>query len=184
MTEREKMLKGEVYDVYDEELIHLRGRARELCFLIDNLNPTKNKEERAALFRELLGKTKNFTIHRGFKCDYGVNITLGANFYANCNLVVLDCAAVTIKDNVMIGPNCSLITATHPLNAKERAKGIETAKAITIENNVWLAEGVTVLPGVTIGENSVIGAKSLVTKDIPPNVLAFGNPCRVVRTID
>lgn len=184
MTEREKMISGEVYNVYDEELISLRERARELCFLLDNLNPTKNKDERTALFRKLIPSLKNFTIHRGFKCDYGVNIEVGNNFYANCNLVVLDCAKVIIKDNVMIGPNTSLITTAHPLNCAKRLSGVEKAETITIENNVWIAEGVTVLPGVTIGENSVIGAKSLVTKDIPPNFLAFGNPCRVVRKID
>lgn len=179
MTEKEKMLMGLEYNVQDKEIKEARNRSRNLCSLLDTLDSEERKEK----LRTLIPSLKEFTIHRGFKCDYGFNIQVGENFYANYNLVVLDEARITIGDNVLIGPNCSLITALHPLDVKERLKGIESAKEIKIGNNVWLAEGVTIMPGVSIGDNVVIGAKSLVTKDIPSNVLAFGNPCKVQREI-
>lgn len=183
MTEKEKMLNGLEYDVANLELKNMREKTRELCYLIDTINP-KEKEKINKLFYKLIPNIKgNFTIHKGFKCDYGVNIHLGENFYANYNLTILDSAKVVIGDNVLIGPNCSLITPIHPLDVNLRNKGVEFAKPIVIGNNVWIAEGVTIMPGVTIGDNTVIGAKSLVTKDIPSNVLAFGNPCKVQKNL-
>lgn len=120
-----------------------------------------------------------------FRCDYGANITLGKNFYANFNCVVLDVAPVVIGDNVLFAPNVQIYTAGHPLDVKSRVEeGIEFGTPITIGNNVWLGGGVIVCPGVTIGDNSVIGAGSVVTKDVPANVVAAGNPCRVIRTLD
>ncbi|WP_409440492.1 sugar O-acetyltransferase [Pseudomonas sp.] len=135
--------------------------------------------------KTLLGKTgEHVLIEALFHCDYGYNIELGENFYSNVNLVILDCAKVSIGRNVFIAPNVGLYTAGHPLDAERRNQGLEYAHPITIGDNVWIGGGVTVLPGVTIGEGAVIGAGSVVTKDIPAHVVAVGNPCRVLRTID
>ena len=117
-------------------------------------------------------------------CDYGYNIEIGENFCSNHNLLILDSAKVHIGDNVLIGPNCSFYTSTHPINYIERELGTELAKPINIGNNVWLGGNVIVLAGVTIGENSVIGAGSVVSRDIPPNTVAVGNPCRVIKNIN
>lgn len=118
-----------------------------------------------------------------FHCDYGYNIEIGENFFANYNCVILDGAKVTFGDNVFIAPNCSFYTAGHPIDVLQRNQGLEYALPIKIGNNVWIGGNVTVLPGVTIGDNTVIGAGSLVNKDIPSNVVAAGNPCRVIREI-
>ena len=135
--------------------------------------------------KEILGKTKGqFLIEPNFFCDYGYNISLGNNFYANHNLVILDCAPVEFGDNVFIGPNCGFYTAEHPIDAETRNKGLEFARPIKIGNNVWFGGNVTVLGGVTIGDNAVIGAGSVVTKDIPANVVAVGNPCRILKAIN
>ena len=132
----------------------------------------------------MLGKTGDkFLIEPNFFCDYGFNIEIGENFYSNHNLVILDPAKVTFGDNVFIGPNCGFYTAEHPINSIERNKGLEYAKPITVGNNVWFGGGVNVLAGVTIGNDVVIGAGSVVTKDIPANSVAVGNPCKVIRNI-
>jgi maltose O-acetyltransferase len=125
----------------------------------------------------------NFFIEPPFHCDYGCNIEIGENFYANYNLVILDCAKVTIGDNVLIGPNVGIYTAGHPLHFELRKEELEFASPITIEDNVWIGGNVVLNPGVTIGRNSVIGSGSVVTKDTLANVVAAGNPCRVIREI-
>ncbi len=116
-------------------------------------------------------------------CDYGYNIEIGENFYANHNLIILDGSKVQFGDNVFIAPNCSFYTAGHPLDAERRNKGLEYAKPIKVGNNVWIGGNVIVLPGVTIGDNTVIGAGSVVNKDIPSNVVAVGNPCKVIKQL-
>ena len=142
-------------------------------------------EKRTKTIRALLKSTKgNFLIEQPFFCDYGYHITIGENFYANHNLVILDATEITIGDNVFIGPNCGIYAAGHPIQIKERNEGLEYAKAIQIGNNVWIGGNVAILPGVSIGDNVTIGAGSVVTKDIPSNVIAYGNPCRVVKSID
>ena len=183
-TNKEKMLDGEMYDAnYDELLISERKKAKNLCFKYNNLEPSDTKQ-RKEILKELLGSTKeNFLIEQNFWCDYGYNISVGENFYANHNLVILDGNKVTFGDNVFIAPNCSFYTAEHPIDSKLRNKGLETARPITVGNNVWIGGNTIVLPGVTIGNNVVIGAGSVVTKDIPDNVVAFGNPCKVQRRI-
>ncbi|POY34966.1 maltose acetyltransferase [Solitalea longa] len=185
MTEKDKMLKGLLYNAnQDEDLINERIVCKELC---EEYNKTKYSDfdKRKLIVEKIVKATKNnFLVEQPFYCDYGYNIELGENFYSNHNLVILDCAPVVFGDNVFIGPNCGFYTAAHPLNVKERNEGLEYAKPITIGNNVWFGGTVTVLPGVTIGDNSVIGAGSVVTKDIPNNVIAVGNPCKVIKEID
>ena len=184
MTEKEKMLLGEIYNAnYDKELIEERASAKDLCYEYNNLRPSKI-EERKKLLKKLLSKTKeNFWIEQPFMCDYGYNIEIGENFYSNHNLIILDGNKVTFGDNVFIAPNCSFYTAGHPLDYNTRNQGLEYAKPIEVGNNVWIGGNVEVLPGVKIGDNSVIGAGSVVTKDIPSNVVAVGNPCRIIKEI-
>ncbi len=185
MTEKEKMLQGlPYYADKDETLKNERLECKKLCHKHNQLSP-ENLEERKTLLKQILGSTKeNFLIEQPFICDYGYNIEIGENFYSNHNLTILDCNKVTFGDNVFIGPNCAFYTALHPLDAKTRNEGLETAKPITIGNNVWFGGSIVVLPNVTIGDNSVIGAGSVVKKDIPANSLAVGNPCKVLRTIE
>ncbi len=184
MTEKEKMLAGEIYNAnYDEELIKERIEVKDKCFEYNNIKPS-NIEGRTKLLKEILGKYKEtFYIEQPFICDYGYNIEIGKNFYANHNLVILDGNKVKFGDNVFVAPNCAFYTAGHPLDYKERNKGLEYAKPIKVGNNVWIGGNVTVLPGVSIGDNVVIGAGSVVTKDISSNVIAVGNPCRVIKEI-
>lgn len=184
MTEKEKMLKGLLYDAnYDEELIQARTRCKDLCFAFNQLMPSQSAEQ-AAILRKLLGKVgRQFCITAPFWCDYGSHIQIGENFYTNHNCIILDGAPVVFGDNVFIAPNCTFSTAGHPLDVEQRNEGLEYAYPITVGDNVWFGASVTVLPGVTIGSNTVIGAGSVVNRDIPSGVVAVGNPCRVLRTI-
>ena len=184
MTEKEKCMQGLLYDAnYDAEILADRAKAKELLFDYNRLRPSQT-EEKITLLKQLLGKTgENLVIEAPFACDYGYNIEVGENFYANVNLVVLDGAKVTIGDNAFIAPNVGIYTAGHPLDAARRNQGLEYAYPVTIGNNVWIGAGVSILPGVTIGDNVVIGAGSVVTKDIPSYSLAVGNPCRVIRQL-
>ncbi len=184
LSEKEKCLRGELYDAnYDEELIQERQKCKELLYDYNNLRPSEI-ESRSEIIRELFGKTgRNFLIEQPFHCDYGYNIEIGENFYANFNCVILDGAKVKFGDNVFIAPNCGFYTAGHPLDVEQRNKGLEYARPIVIGNNVWIGAQVCILPGVTIGDNCVIGAGSVVNKDIPANTLAVGNPCRVIREL-
>lgn len=181
--EKDKMLSGELYKSFDAELLAERQRAKEIVFRYNSLQPSMI-EERNELLKSLFGSVKgNFFIEPPFRCDYGCNIEIGENFYANYNLVILDCAKVTIGDNVLIGPNVGIYTAGHPLHFELRNEELEFASPITIEDNVWIGGNVVLNPGVTVGRNSVVGSGSVVTKDIPANVVAAGNPCRVIREI-
>lgn len=192
MTEYEKMIAGKVYDAGDSTLHDLRVKAHRLCAEF-NATIESDKLERKEILRELLPHTSdNLYLQGPFYCDYGRNIKIGKNFYANFNFTVLDCCPVEIGDDVFVGPNVSLLPPVHPLrwqqrNDRVRADGTlydyEYAKPIKIGNNCWIAGNVTVIGGVTIGDGSVIGAGSVVTRDIPANSLAVGNPCRVIRQI-
>ena len=184
MTEKEKMLKGMIYDANNApELIAERADCKELCHDYNHLRP-KDIEGRRRIIMELLGSVKgNFLIEQPFLCDYGYNIHIGDNFYANHNLVILGEAPVIFGDNVFIAPNCGFYTAGHPIDAAERNRGLEYARPITVGNDVWIGADVCVLPGVTIGDDCVIGAGSVVVKDIPPHSVAVGNPCKVIRKI-
>lgn len=184
MTEKEKMLRGIVYDANnDPDLLRERELAKDLCFVFNQLRPSAVSEQEKIL-KNLLGETKGeFTVIAPFYCDYGYNITLGDHFFANHNTVILDGAKVTFGDNVFVAPNCGFYTAGHPIDTERRNAGLEYAHPITVGDNVWIGAGVHVLPGVTIGSNVVIGAGSVVNKDIPDNCVAAGNPCRVIRSI-
>jgi maltose O-acetyltransferase len=184
MTEKEKMLSQKLYDAnYDAELIQERLITKDLCHEYNRLRPSESEKQQSIL-RKLLGKTRGaFQIVAPFWCDYGYNIELGRNFFANHNLVILDCARVIFGDNVFIGPDCGFHTAGHPIDMERRNQGLEYAYPITVGNNVWIGAGVHVMPGVTIGSNVVIGGGSVVVKDIPDDSVAVGNPCRVIRPI-
>lgn len=184
MTEEEKCIQGILYCAYDAELIKKREKAKQLCYEYNQLVPSQLKEKED-IIQKLFKKTgKSFTIEPNFWCDYGNHISIGENFYINHNCVILDGAEVKFGDNVMIGPNCGFYTAGHPINIEERNQGLEYAKPIYIGNNVWIGGNVVVMPGVKIGNNVTIGAGSIVTKDIPDNVIAYGNPCKVIRKIE
>ncbi|MBQ8270954.1 MAG: sugar O-acetyltransferase [Bacteroidaceae bacterium] len=182
--EKEKMLRGELYDAnYNPQLIEERNACKVLCARYNN-SPYEDVEGRRSLLCKIIGSHKgSFTIEPSFWCDYGYNISLGENFYANHNLVILDAAPVTFGDNVFIGPGCGFHTAGHPLNVELRNKGLEYARPIKVGNNVWIGAGVQVLPGVTIGDNVTVGAGSVVTRDIPSDCVAVGVPCKPVKNI-
>ncbi len=183
MTEKEKMLAGELYYAGDELAKELR-RAKCKIHEINNMHP-EEMQSREEAFRGLFHSIgEKFNIESPFFCDYGSNITIGENFYANHNCVILDCAKVVIGDNVLFGPNVSIFTAGHPVDIDLRLKSLEYAFPITIGDNVWIGGGTIINPGITIGDGSVIGAGSVVTKDIPANVVAVGSPCRVLREIN
>jgi maltose O-acetyltransferase len=157
--------------------------AKTLVYEYNSLSPEKF-EQGKELLRKLLGASGTAChIEPPFRVDYGYNTSLGENFYSNYNLIILDCAPVTIGDNVFIAPNVSICTAGHPIHHEPRSAGFEYAFAITIGNNVWIGANVVINPGVTIGDNTVIGSGSVVTKAMPANVVAVGNPCRVMREI-
>ena len=182
-SEKEKMISGKPYKAFGDELLAERQYAKEMIFDFNSLRPNQI-DERNEILKRLLGKTKDkYFIEPPFRCDYGYNIEIGENFYSNYNLIILDCAPVKIGDNVLIGPNVSIYTAGHPLHYEIRNQEYEYAFPIIIGDNVWIGGNVVINPGVSIGENSVIGSGSVVTKDIPNNVIAIGNPCKVLRVI-
>lgn len=183
MTEKELMLSGQLYLADDPELTAGRDRARKLTDKI-NASPPEQEEHRQALFRELFGSIgENFTINSSFHCDYGSNIHIGKNFYANYDCMIIDVCNVDIGDNVFFAPRVCVFTAGHPIDAEIRSTQLEFGKSVTIGNNVWIGGNTVINPGVTIGDNTVIGSGSVVTKDIPAGVVAVGNPCRVLREI-
>lgn len=183
MSEKEKMLSGNLYLALDKELSDFRYKCREL---LDLFNQTSFNDEprRYEIITNLFGSTgQNFNINKPFYCDYGINITIGENFYSNYNCIILDVNKVTIGNNVLFGPNVSIYTAGHPIDKDIRNTQLEFGLPVTIGNDVWVGGSVVINPGVTIGNNVVIGSGAVVTKDIPSNVIAAGNPCKVLRNI-
>lgn len=183
MNQKERMLSGLPYkawlDGLQEERLESRIKVREF----NQLHPSK-AEEADRLIRSILGKAgENVHMEPPFHCDYGTNIEVGKNFYSNFNCTILDVGKVVIGDNVMFAPNVSIFTAGHPVHPDSRNSGYEYGIEVTIGDNVWIGGNVVVNPGVTIGKNTVIGSGSVVTRDIPENVIAAGNPCRVIREI-
>lgn len=184
MTEKEKMLSGELYDASDPELEAERHCARLIFQDINNMGDAK-KEIRNKLFYKLFGKAgKGLWIEPPFFCDYGYNIEVGEKVFMNFNCCILDVMKVKMGNNVLLGPNVQIYTATHPMEAKTRAEWLEYAKPVTIGNDVWIGGAAVICPGVTIGNGVVIGAGAVVTKDVPNNVFVGGNPAKVIREID
>lgn len=180
----QQMMSGERYDALHPDLISRLEKVRDLLWEYNNLRPSQTGERDAIIYKLIGKRGRNCHINQPFRCDYGENISLGENFFANFNLTILDEAKVTIGRNAFIGPNVSMYTACHPLEAAERNKGIEWAEPITIGDNVWIGGGVTIVPGVTIGDNVVIGAGAVVTKSFPDNCVIAGNPARIIKYID
>jgi acetyltransferase-like isoleucine patch superfamily enzyme len=183
MTEKEKQQAGELYFGNDKELMKDRANAKKLCMEYNAITYNDYQKRERLLDRLLALKGENTWIEPNFFCDYGYNIVIGDNFYANHNLVILDCADVIFGDNVFIGPNCGFYAAGHPIDAEQRNSGLEYSKPIKVGSNVWFGGNVCVMPGVTIGDNTVIGGGSVVVDDIPSGVVAAGNPCKVIRPI-
>lgn len=183
MTEREKMLTGEIYDACAPELIEDLNKTKLLCQQYNSI-PATDLRQRNLLLQQILGKADDDTfINQPFYCDYGKQIRVGKRFFANFGFTVLDEAYVTIGDDCFVGPNVSIYTACHSTDPVQRNTRMEWAKQVVIGNNVWIGGSVTILAGVTIGDNTTIGAGSVVTRDIPANSIAVGNPARVIKTI-
>lgn len=183
MNQKDRMLSGLPYKAWLDGLSEERMACKKLVHEF-NLLPPEQEDRAEELMRALLGKAgKDAWINAPFHCDYGYNIEVGDNFFANYNLTILDVAKVVIGNNVQIAPNVSIYTAGHPIHPDSRNSGYEYGIPVTIGDNVWIGGDVVILPGVTIGSNSVIGAGSVVSKDVPEWVAAAGNPCRVIRAV-
>lgn len=184
MTEKEKMIAGEMYAPADPQLTTDRAKARVVTASYNNTPPDAN-EQRKSLLQQLLTKeSKNLNIEPPFYCEYGYNICVGENVFMNFSCCILDITSVKIGNNTMFGPNVQIYTATHPLEYKARNSGLEFGKPIVIGDNVWIGGNATICPGVTIGHNVVIGAGAVVTKSFPNNVVIAGNPAKIIKTID
>ena len=184
MSEKEKALSGLEFVRGDADLKRARDRAEALCFEL-NQTPPSQIDRRSSLLKELLPHAGDgFFIKPPFLCEYGEYIATGNNFFANYNCKLMDGGRITFGDDVLIGPDCTFVTAHHPVDPERRKAGIQQFKPITVGNNVWFGAGVIVLPGVTIGDNCVIGAGSVVNKDIPANTMAAGNPCKVIKSLN
>lgn len=183
MTEKEKMIKGDMYFSADETLIKERNRARRLTRAFNNTTEDE-LDKRSEILKELLGKTgENIYIEPTFRCDYGYNIYVGENFYANFDCLLLDICPIKIGNNAMLAPGVHIYTATHPLNPTERNSGYEYGKPVNIGDNVWIGGRAVICPGVTIGNNVVVAAGAVVTKDVPDNVVVGGNPAKIIKEI-
>lgn len=185
LTEKEKMFKGIWYDANnDDEILKERSIADILCFEFNQTNPLQKEKQEEIITKLFPNIGKNITILQPVYTDYGYNTFIGDNSFINHNVYFMDGGKITIGKFAFIGPNCGFYTATHAILPEERNQGLEKAKPITIGDNVWIGGHVSILPGISIGDNSIIGAGSVVTSDIPSNVIAVGNPCKVLREIN
>lgn len=176
------MLAGELYQAFDDELVMERQRAKQLCYEFNQLPPQDMDQRKACLHRLL--RVSDAWVESPFNVDYGYNIQVGRNFYANHGCTILDCNAVIIGDGCLLGPNVCISAASHPLEAELRTSGLELTAPIKIGHNVWIGANASICPGVTIGNNVVVGAGAVVTKDIPDDVLVGGVPAKVIKPID
>ncbi len=183
-TEKEKMLQGELYNPADPQLVKERENARRLTRLYNESSETEHGK-RKELLKELFGSIgENIGIEPSFRCDYGANIHVGENFFANFDCVILDVCEVRIGDNCLLAPGVHIYTATHPIHPIERNAGTEYGKPVIIGNNVWIGGRAVINPGVTIGDNAVIASGAVVTKDVPANVVVGGNPAKMLKQIE
>ncbi|WP_252314461.1 maltose acetyltransferase domain-containing protein [Sinobaca sp. H24] len=183
-TEKEKMIAGEMYNPADLELVENRNEARRKGRVYNQTLETE-QQKRTALLKEFLGATgENIYIEPTFRVDYGYNVIVGENFYANFDCTILDSCEVRFGDNCMLAPGVQIYTATHPLHPTQRNSGTEFAKPITFGNNVWIGGSAVINPGVTVGDNVVIASAAVVTKDVPNNVVVGGNPARIIKKIE
>jgi maltose O-acetyltransferase len=182
-SERERMLRGELYVASDPELVAMRVRARRLARRFNDADPGDDAARAAALGALLGSVGRDAWVEAPFHCDYGVHTALGDGAFVNMGAVFLDCAEIAVGAQAQLGPGVQLLTADHPRDARTRAAGAEFARPIAVGERAWLGGGVIVCPGVTIGADSIVGAGSVVLRDVPAGVVAAGNPCRVVRTL-
>lgn len=183
-SEREKMSAGEMYNPMDPELLQDREKAKRFCKKYNSTDDT-DYATRKAMMKEFLGKSgENLHIESDFKADYGYNIEVGENFYANYDCLLLDICPIIIGDNAMLAPGVHIYSATHPLDPTERNSGRELGKPVKIGNNVWIGGRSVIIPGVTLGDNVVVAAGSVVTKSFPDNVVIGGNPAKILKRID
>lgn len=182
-TEKDKMVNGDFYNPTDPELVKDRNNARKLIRIFNESIETEDNI-RTVLLKQLFGSTgNNIFIEPTFRCDYGYNIHVGENFFANFDCVFLDVCEIRIGDNCFIAPGVHIYTATHPVNAQERITGIEYGKPVNIGNNVWVGGRAVINPGVSIGNNVVVASGTVVTKDVPDNVVIGGNPARILKKV-
>lgn len=182
LSEKEKMLLGDEYDANDLELVCDRARAKEICYEFNNLKPSESQAANR-LLKSLFKKSANVHIEPPFYCDYGYNIKVGENFYANHGVVILDTVEVSFGDDVLLAPGVLISAATHPLDPEKRKSGLELSGRINIGNNVWIGMGAKILPNVNIGDNAVVAAGAVVNKDVPANTVVAGVPAAVIRNI-
>lgn len=183
MTEKEKMLAGELYNPADPELRKMHLRAKKLFGKYNKIDPA-NEKKQDKLIKKIFGKTgKNVRVQPPFYCDYGINISVGDNFFANYGCIILDVNKVTIGKNCILAPNVSLFSATHPVRAEERYNGVELGKPITIGDNCWIGGGAVINPGVTLGDNVVVASGAVVTKSFGSNVVIGGNPAKIIKEL-
>ena len=184
MNQRERMLSGLPYKAWLDGLEEDRKACKQKIYDFNQLPPSRQSKEAPQMIKNIFGKTgENVWVEASFHCDYGWNIEVGENFYSNYNLTILDVGKVTCGKNVQIAPNVSIYTAGHPVHPDSRNSGYEYGIPVTVGDNVWIGGNTVILPGVTVGSNVVIGAGSVVSKDIPDNTIAAGNPCKVIREI-
>ncbi|MBM7650247.1 maltose O-acetyltransferase [Bacillus ectoiniformans] len=183
-TEKEKMIAGLEYIASDEELVKNRERARRLTRLFNQSDETE-LTKRTELLKELFGSTgENVYIEPNFRCDYGYNIHVGENFYANFDCVILDVCEVRIGDNCLLAPGVHIYTAAHPIDPIKRKSGVEFGKPVTIGNNVWIGGRAVINPGIEIGDNAIIASGAVVTKDVPKNTVVGGNPAKILKNVE
>ena len=182
-SEKEKMLAGALYRAMDPELVAERLRAQSVLHRFNTAAPGEEGERRALLAGLFGALGEGAVVMPSFRCDYGYNVRIGRGSFVNYDCVFLDCSRITLGDDVQVGPAVQVYTAQHPVAPEARRSGVEYALPVAIGDNVWIGGGAIVLPGVTIGANTVVGAGSVVTRDLPPGVIAVGNPCRVVREV-